>query len=240
MHHRPSLRSIAVTLVWALVVCEFFVLNFNLIELPKPRSVKQVFEFKKGSITSGSTVYRHSLFALEPGRLNSPAEASHPTRDSICVIARTFHGHSPQTLLALVTSLVHAAQLAKADLAVIFVDTDPFVKFDRLESLIVDMNIIFGNNVVKLSPRNHPNTKILYPDFLDNDYGFIVTDHVLEDVIEDFETNGSCTYTLITNGDNLYSKYFLNATLHRIRNERQDIVRFLLFPYIAWLLFPVF
>jgi len=134
--------------------------------------------------------------------------------DSVCVIIRTFHRQSLEGLLGLVGSMLRSAELAHTKLQFVFADTNPGTPFKALPSIVAKINSIFGPNA-KLSPRTFHNTVKYFPGFRPPDYGYIVADFIIDDILK--SQDYSCKYMMLSNGDNLYTREFFPSVLTELR-----------------------
>jgi len=129
----------------------------------------------------------------------------------ICIIARTYSGHTAGQLLSFSSSVLRAAKQHRV--RVFFAVTD-MSKFRVLPSIVASMNRILGRHFLYVSPRSLERALMRIPvtQFnisAENDYGFIVTDLVMEDLLAE----PGCEYVLVTNGDNLYTPSFFTRAL---------------------------
>ena len=141
-------------------------------------------------------------------------DASTKQTPSVCVIVRTFFEHKPIALLTLVSSLVTAQQrLGSSSLRFLIVDTDRQQPYTQLRRMAQELNALFGvPGLVSISERTHFATKWLHPGFMDDDFGYVLTDYAMEDLLRE----GGCDLFLVTNGDNVYSPSYLERVMPNI------------------------
>ena len=147
--------------------------------------------------------------------------------ESVCVIIRTFFAHSPQSLITLVSSMLNSAKLANVKLHFVFADTDQTKPFNALPAIVEKINQVFGIHA-EISPRTHANTKINFPAFNEKEFGFIVTDFAIEDVLK--SPNSTCKFMMVSNGDNIYTRQFFPLIVQELRSGAQ-MVRFFAFIF---------
>ena len=152
---------------------------------------------------------------------------------SVCVIVRTYHGQK-QKLLTFTASLAAAAP---PELSIVFVDTDKQQPFSELPDIAAGLNrVIFGERpVITVSPRSRRAnaSQIAFPSFTKEDHGYILTDLVVEDLLQsrreardEGKTGGElgCEWMLITNGDNIYHSLFFLAALQEAAAQGADLL----------------
>ena len=97
--------------------------------------------------------------------------------------------------------------------------------FAALPAIVQDLDRVLngetGSASVKLavSPHRYPNVSKALPPFSANDYGFVITDFMLADVLAKPE----CDFLLVTNADNAYSKTFFPLALAEM-DKGNDLV----------------
>lgn len=176
---------------------------------------------------------------IEPGLL-PPPQLLVPDEDrqhwggrpppSVCVIARTYAGKR-SNLLAFAASL---AVGRPPRLSVTFVDTDLRVPYEGLAASVEALNTwVFGGPVASLSPRTPRDRLALFDAYKAEDHGYILTDLVLEDLLESRaqargrgvpEAELPCAYFLVTNGDNVYGAQWWAGALGEAAAQRADVV----------------
>ena len=142
----------------------------------------------------------------------------------VCVLVRTYQGNSVLSILTLVSSLLRSAENADATLTILFANTDPKNDFALLPSIIKKINVMFslansGPTSILISPRKHRDLKQHFPKFNGNDYGYIVTDFAMNDLL-----NQGCQKLLVTNGDNVYSREFFKNILDAMNKGAQMVI----------------
>lgn len=136
----------------------------------------------------------------------------------VCVLVRTYSKHrSP--LPALIASL---GSNDYQNLHVFLIDTvGDFVdmpKFAELYNSLYDRKFVHVSNIT----NEYANSR--FPDFKTPDFGYLQTDLVMEQL--SFSDNPfQCTYFVVTNGDNLYSKGLIYFTLDYMR-QNIDLIGF--------------
>lgn len=137
-----------------------------------------------------------------------------------CVVVR-IHSKQRNGLLPTYASLVHSAPL---NTRVIFVDTGDEA-FTELPSLVADFNQLTEQPLAQVSRWDQKLSRAQFPNFTANDFGYIATDLVIEDLLEERadarRRNASlpCELLLVTNGDNLYGRAFFEATIGALSAE---------------------
>lgn len=137
----------------------------------------------------------------------------------LCVVARTFVGHR-SSLLPFASSL---AAGRPPRMRVILVDTDPRSPFDDIHGVAEWLNDVLGApRLFTVSARNASAAAEAFPRYKGPDYGYIMTDLVLEDLLAERRDAAAagvapgdlpCEVLLVTNGDNIYHALFLRETL---------------------------
>ena len=159
-----------------------------------------------------------SFYSHDPAlRPVAPSMADTP----VCMLVRTYAAHR-NMLMALLASVLlwdHPA------LTIYLLDTGkdaPFSELPRLASLASKM--AGKPDTVRVSKWTHASARAQFPDYKDEDHGYIATDLAIEDILAERETArniGSpslpCDYLIVTNGDNLYGHDYLAATLGEIK-----------------------
>jgi len=155
------------------------------------------------------------------------------TRVSICALVRTYHGNSVFAIFSLVSSIIRSATFANATIHFTFADTDSVQSYRILPKIVEVLSEFFSGGGVSFahSPHKYSNTNAKFPQFTGNDYGFIVTDFVMQDLLA-----GNCKYLLVTNADNLYAKSFFALALAELEKGldlaiTQFVSRYLFSPY---------
>ena len=106
----------------------------------------------------------------------------------------------------------------------VFADTDPKNDFALLPSIIEQLNVMFsladsGPTSIIISPHKHRDLKQRFPKFDGNDYGYIVTDFAMNDLLDQ-----GCQKLLFTNGDNLYTRAFFKNILDAMNKGAQMVL----------------
>ena len=142
----------------------------------------------------------------------------------VCVLVRTYQGNSVLSILTLVSSLLRSAENADATLTILFGNTDPKNDFAFLPSIIEQLKVMFslassGPTSILISPHKHRDLRQRFPKFNGNDYGYIVTDFAMNDLLDQ-----GCQKLLVTNGDNLYSRAFFKNVLDAMNKGAQMVI----------------
>ena len=168
-----------------------------------------------------------SRFAVQAGLLLEPQLSSHKaywaeSTPTVCVVVRT-HSKQRSSLLPTFATLVHSAPTATR---FVFVDTDE-VAFTELPSLVDGFNQLTALPLAKVSRWDQKLSRAEFPTFKKNDFGYIATDLVIEDLLKEREearlnplnAQLPCELLAVTNGDNLYSRDFFHATISVLLKE---------------------
>lgn len=163
---------------------------------------------------------------------------------SVCMVVRTFVGHR-NTLMAMLASVL---LWDHPSLTIYLVDTGAQQPFTELPRLARMASAMAGRpDAVRVSDWTHATSRAQFPDFTDEDHGYIATDLTIEDILSQraefsprlqdlLRATGAvpadggeslgpapCEYMIVTNGDNLYGKEYLAATLSEIRGGAQMV-----------------
>jgi len=136
------------------------------------------------------------------------------------------HSKHRNGLLPTYASLVHSAPL---NTRVFFVDTGDEA-FTELPSLVANFNHLTEQPLAQVSRWDQKLSRAQFPNFKENDFGYIATDLVIEDLLEERSDarrrNAAlpCELLLVTNGDNLYSRAFFEATIGTLSEAGVDLV----------------
>lgn len=136
---------------------------------------------------------------------------------SVCVIARTFVGQT-KAIPPFVLSL-DAPDYKK--LKIFLVDTGKEPMGEKLTNLVDACNKMAGRTLVFESNVTHKSSHALFPEFHEENYGYLATDIALEQILEDHD----CDYFLFTNGDNLYTRTLFTHTLPYMQSKF-DVIGF--------------
>ena len=123
--------------------------------------------------------------------------------------------------------MLNSAKMANVKLQFVFADTDQGRPFAALPAIIDKINFLFGIHA-QVSPRTYSNTIKNFPMFKEKEYGFIVTDFVLDDVLK--SPNFSCKHMMLSNGDNIYGRNFFPLLVKEL-NSGKDMVNFFVFTF---------
>jgi len=153
---------------------------------------------------------------------------------AMCVLVRAYHRSTPQAIFALVSSLVRSAHHASLTVNFTFVDTDARVTYYTLSTLVSKLSAMFGGNTTSFVLAQQAGQRVYraqrFPDFGDDDFGFIATDDAMEDLLR-----GNCEHVLITNADNLYAKSFFSLVLAELDNGKDlALVQFVSRYKFSW------
>lgn len=145
----------------------------------------------------------------------------------LCVLVSTYIGHGLK-LTALLASLL-ASEYPYLD--IILLDTDS-VKDSKAwlmktkEMLDNRYETPQAKSQIHISTRTRKSFRKLFPLLWDNDYGYLQSDYVMEDLLQG--TMGDvtkCDYFLLTNGDNLYNVNLIPLTVKHMR-AKVDLIGF--------------
>jgi hypothetical protein len=136
-----------------------------------------------------------------------------------------------------------------APLRVYLVDTGKDAAFVDLPALAELASALAGRpGAVRVSAWTHATARAQFPGYSDEDHGYVATDLTLEDILSEraaaspqvrelLKAAGHapaadepldagpppCEYTIVTNGDNLYGKDYLAATLDEMSRGAQMV-----------------
>lgn len=140
-----------------------------------------------------------------------------------CVVVR-FYNKQANALPLLLFSLFASAH---PHLKALVIDTGK-KPYARLSSLLQRINRASGKIWVHAYDKKTDDVRAAFPDFHHEDYGYVLTDMVLEDVLQRRDNSASfdfqCDTLTFTNADNLYSPRFIPAMLKSIASEGKDLV----------------
>jgi hypothetical protein len=162
---------------------------------------------------------------------STTAAALHP-----CVLIRTYSGNR-NGLVSLLWSLLLSDH---PNLRAIVVDTGT-TPVPSLPGILHSMNALSGKDWVEMSRRTFAqDVTPQFPGLDVEDYGYALTDLVMEDIMDGKESGLAtgpstsintddpppplCDTLTVTNGDNVYSPDFLKRTLGPIADKGKDIV----------------
>ena len=136
-----------------------------------------------------------------------------PAQEAItpCVLVR-FHAPQRNALAGLLHSLFMSGH---PRLRAIVFDSGG-APLEELPALVAAINEASGREWVAASPRTQASARAAFPAYADPDYGYFLSDLVMEDVLADAASASpqwGCDAIVLTNGDNLYSTHFLPQTL---------------------------
>ncbi|CAF1996672.1 unnamed protein product [Rotaria magnacalcarata] len=153
-------------------------------------------------------IYRNLLY-VEKQRLNLLDSESL----TLCVIVRIY-GPQVSYLPVLALGFLHAGF---DNVRIYVINTDRSTDSQLLFQTIDLINkIVLRTNYITFLGLGEP---------LDNDYGYTLTDRALDYLYDQYKRSPSiCHYLIVTNGDNLYSRYLGNKTLPHMRAKKDIIV----------------
>ena len=99
--------------------------------------------------------------------------------------------------------------------------------YEKLPGLLRRVNQASGKEWVHSYEKNTKDVRSAFPDFHHEDYGYVLTDMALEDILRQTKAHSGafqCDTLTFTNADNLYSPNFIPAMLESIAREGQDLV----------------
>jgi hypothetical protein len=206
-----------------LVSGSFIVWGFSWLVAPTPRVTGK---FRSTGLVPHSTI----------------AKGSEVETQQLCVIVRSMASQR-HTLPALLFSL-YSDTATRSQVRVVVLDTDTSGKpaFSGLDAIINAVNVIIGfKGIVSTQRVQEKILKTQFPRLSTPDYGYILTDFVLEDIIAAFARNShwnaslsrqphvvnpipqlsqigwTCEFVLATNGDNVYTAEFLAEIFAALR-----------------------
>ena len=139
-----------------------------------------------------------------------------------CVVVR-FCDKQANALPLLLFSLFASAH---PHLKALVIDTGK-KPYEKLPSLLRRVNRASGKKWVHVYDKKTSDVRSTFPDFNHEDYGYILTDMALEDILRQKEAGSGgfqCDTLTFTNADNLYSPNFIPAMLKSIVHDGKDVV----------------
>lgn len=132
-----------------------------------------------------------------------------------CVVVRFFEEQANALPLLLFSLLASGHPHLKA----LVLDTGKH-PYKKLTGLLRDVNRASGRRWVHRYKKKAKDAQTAFPDFHDEDYGYILTDMALEDILGANKASSKfqCDTLTFTNADNLYSPHFIPAMLKSISN----------------------
>lgn len=153
-------------------------------------------------------------------RFSTTAADLHP-----CILVRTYSGNR-NGLVSLLWSLLLSGH---PNLRAFVVDTGKSPA-PGLPGIVRNINALSGRDWVEVSRRMFAkDVAPQFPAFKEEDYGYILTDLVMEDLMSgtkgiSLPSTPLCDTLTVTNGDNVYSPEFLRQTLEPIANQGKVMV----------------
>lgn len=166
--------------------------------------------------------------AAEPLFSTSPSFDAGATLP-VCVLVRTYEAQA-NAVPALLASLFASGH---PSLTVILADTGQKEVFKpALERAAAAFNALVGRpGAVRVAPHTHSSSRARVPKLAINDFGYVITDLMLEDVLTERAAARAagasqlpCEVLMFTNGDNVYSSHFLGATGAEVAERGAHIV----------------
>ena len=154
-----------------------------------------LFDFERQS-NSAMTPYTQAELDLKP-----------------CVVVRFFEEQANSLPLLLFSLLASGHPRLKA----LVLDTGKH-PYKNLAGLLRRVNRASGRSWVHAYKKKRKDAQTAFPDFHHEDYGYILTDMALENILSanDASSKFQCDTLTFTNADNLYSPHFIPAMLKSI------------------------
>lgn len=147
---------------------------------------------------------------------------------TLCVIVRTFQGQYDY----LTITLLSLSYNPKSNIRMYLLLTDESSSAKDATSIAQNANNLIGQDIVSVLPITSQDAYDLKND-TENDYGYSYTDAALNYLMEK-DTTEQCQYFLITNGDNLYTKSFVDDYILKDMNEGYDIIGYDFISRYKW------
>lgn len=177
--------------------------------------------------------------------IGSRALSASDTVGQLCIVVRTMPAQR-YALPALLLSLFSDAE-TRTGVRVIVIDTDTPGKppFDDLSDIVSTVNTVIGFHGVVVSSRHQADVLSQFSQLTTPDFGYLLTDAVLEDIIAAHAHNSrasrryavahvleprseirdlgwTCEAVMTTNGDNVYAAEFFRQTHTALRLNDSD------------------
>ena len=157
----------------------------------------------------GISAINNTMSVIKSGQQSGP---------TLCVIVRTFQGQYDY----LTITLLSLSYNPKSNIRMYLLLTDETSSVKDAQSIALNANNLIGQDMVSVLPITFQDAHVLKND-TENDYGYSYTDAALNYLMKK-DTTEQCQYFLITNGDNLYTKSFVDDYISKDMNESYDII----------------
>lgn len=139
-----------------------------------------------------------------------------------CLVVR-FYDKQANALPLLLLSLFASAH---PHLKALVIDTGK-KPYEKLPGLLRRVNRASGKKWVHVYDKKTSDVRSTFPDFTHEDYGYVLTDMALEDILRQKEAGSGgfqCDTLTFTNADNIYSPNFIPSMLKSIVHDGKDVV----------------
>ena len=166
-----------------------------------------------------------SELLFDPELRNISATTQYKTRAELdlkpCVVVR-FYDKQANALPLLLFSLFASSH---PHLKALVIDTGK-QPYKKLPGLLRRVNQASGKRWVHAYDKKTEDVRSAFPDFHHEDYGYVLTDMALEDILKGRNSQSyfQCDTLTFTNADNLYSPHFIPAMLNAIAHDGHDVV----------------
>ena len=162
---------------------------------------------------------------FDPELRNVSAATQYTTQAELdlkpCVVVRFYDKQANALPLLLFSLFASAHPYLKA----LVIDTGK-QPYKKLPGLLRRVNQASGKKWVHAYDKKTEDVRSAFPDFHHEDYGYVLTDMALEDILRQTKARSGafqCDTLTFTNADNLYSPHFVPAMLKAIAQEN-DLV----------------
>jgi len=148
-----------------------------------------------------------------------------------CVVVR-FYDKQVNALPLLLFSLFASAH---PHLKALVIDTGN-QPYEKLPGLLRRVNQASGRKWVFAYDKKTEDVRSAFPDFHHEDYGYVLTDMALEDILRQAKAHSwafQCDTLTFTNADNIYSPHFIPAMLRSVANGSEIVASHFVSHYNA-------
>lgn len=161
------------------------------------------------------------LFDLDLWNISAATQYKTQAELKPCVVVR-FYDKQANALPLLLFSLFASAH---PHLKALVIDTGK-QPYEKLPGMLRRVNQASGKTWVHAYDKKTEDVHSAFPDFHHEDYGYVLTDMALEDILRQTKARSGtfqCDALTFTNADNLYSPHFIPAMLKSIA-QGNDLV----------------
>ena len=193
------------------------------VQAAAPLDVRPHFRYPRLSEKQNPQIGESLLF--DPELRNVSAATQYTTQAELdlkpCVVVRFYDKQANALPLLLFSLFASAHPYLKA----LVIDTGK-QPYKKLPGLLRRVNQASGKKWVHAYDKKTEDVRSAFPDFHHEDYGYVLTDMALEDILRQTKARSGafqCDTLTFTNADNLYSPHFVPAMLKAIAQEN-DLV----------------